>query len=227
MRRIAISIGMLAPLVLLACAQEAGDKADPGPPAVPAAMARAEGLAEDIQADIDTREWAAADGRLGRIRRETDAVTQGMIDENGDVRSGQLTAFRSGLDSLKARVGRRDRLGALEAANGLSRVLAATAQSYSVAVPASVTVLDVAGRDVIYRSEGGRWSGAANSARELRGAYGAVRAHVSRQDAALDEHVRRRLDEIDAAVRERNAAAVRTAATALLDEVDLIEQTYG
>ncbi len=227
MTSVACSIGKFAPFLLfLACAPGRRDRHYPRPTAEPAAVETADGLAEDIQADIDALAWRAADAKLTRLLAETDGVIRSMPDESGDRTSGKLGEYRSGLDSLMARVARRERLGALEAANGLSRVLAATAQGYSTPVPVSVTLLDVAGRDVIYQSEGGRWSEASGSAGELRSAYAAVRAHVARANASLDGHMRQSLDEIDARISVQDTAGARAAANLLLADVDLIEQTY-
>ncbi len=142
------------------------------------------------------------------------------------MQAATMRGYRAGLDSLMARVSHRDRLGALEAANGLCRMLATIAAGYPARVPVAVTLLDVGGRDVTYRAEGQRWADAAQSVAELRRLYQPIHPHVAERDASLDTHVGRALDELDARVRARDPAAVRRAGNGFLDDVDRIEQTY-
>ena len=188
-----------------ACTGRGGTQKPTGRAALPADVALAEGLAEDIQTDLDTLGWTAARDKLAQLQASSAGVK---------------------LDSLAAQIGRRDRLGALQSANGVSRALLAIAADYTLTVPVEVGLLDVAGRDAIYRAEAGEWPGAAAAVAELRARYAAVQPHVAAKDPALDGRFARRLAELEDAVKARNAARVRTVATGLLDDVDVVERTY-
>jgi hypothetical protein len=180
--------------------------------AVHPAVVAAEALAEDIQADLDTLGWGAARAKLAQLRNQSTAI--------------RVAGYEATLDSLAAAITRRDRLTALQAANRASRLLLTAAAAYAVTVPSNVGFLDVAGRDAIYRSEAGRWQDASAAVAELRANYDAVQAHVAGKDAALDQSIAQGLRALDAAVSARNATRVRSIATSLLDQVDLVERTY-
>ena len=212
-------------LVLLACGREV-ERPRAAPAAAPAALEASENLAEDIQDDIAVRAWSAADGKLADLLARLDGVTSSAAVEQHVAEAPTLLGYRSGLDSLMARVAHRDRLGALEAANGLCRVLATIAAGYPAGIPVSVTLLDVGGRDVAYRAEGHRWTEAAQSVAELRRLYRTIHPHVAGRDASLDARVSRELDELDARVRAEDAAAMRAVVNGFLADVDRIEQTY-
>jgi len=84
----------------------------------------------------------------------------------------------------------------------------------------------VAGRDAIYAAETGRWQDASAATEELRANYTGVGTHVAGKDSTLDRRVRQQLSQLDRAVAAKSAARVRAIATALLGDVDLVEQTY-
>jgi hypothetical protein len=108
----------------------------------------------------------------------------------------------------------------------MSRKIVGVMGGYDVTIPVQVGYLDVAGRDAIYGAEAGRWQEASAAAAELHTNYDIVRAHVAAKDSILDRRMRQQLNELDAAVVAKGAARVRATATALLRDVDLIEQTY-
>jgi len=208
---------------------------------VPPALGTAEGLAEDVQDDIDTLGWAAAGAKVAQLRRGEASVGRAVRTdsaEDADHDSGasdttaadtdeqELATYRRAVDSLGARVERRDRLAALTSANTLSRVLAAMSADYRSRVPVQVALLDVAGRDAIYAAEGGRWSEAAAAVRELRSTYAQVSGHVTKAQRPLNDRFRQTLDALAGAVSKQDVTQARREATSLLDDVDLIEGTY-
>jgi hypothetical protein len=203
---------LLAALALTAAACTGNRKTETNHSAVPPAVVAAEGLAEDMQADLDTLGWGAAGAKLARLRDESTAM--------------RMAGYETTLDSLAAGITRRDRLAALQAANRASRLLLAVAATYKVTVPVNVGLLDVAGRDAIYRSEAGRWQDASAAVAELRANYDAIQGHVASSDAALDQRLAQQLQALHAAVSARNAGRVRNIATRFLDDVDLVERTY-
>ena len=219
MTRLHIAFLILAPALagtaLAAAARIDGIQAGAVPPAVVAA----EGLAEDIQADLDTGAWQAAGAKLAQLQVNRPALQAAAPGP-------EFAGYETALDSLVARVRRRDRPAALVSANQMSRVLLTITANYDLIVPVQVGYLDVAGRDAIYGAADGRWQGAASAAAELRANYAVVRAHVAQKDPTLDRRMRLRFSELDAAVSAKNGARVRVIATTLLDDVDLIEQTY-
>jgi hypothetical protein len=224
MRSAARATAALIPVLwLLACSRDDRGQQAVAPFAKPAALTVSENLAEDIQDDINTQGWPSADGKLSNLLSEVDGVTRSVTD---GARADLARGYRAALDLLMARVARRDRLGSLVAANDLCRLLASVASGYQAPAPVTVTLLDVSGRDLLYRSEAGLWPAASASVAEYRQGYGTLRSHVSERDPALDVRVGRDLDEAERKVQARDSAGVRGAANTVLDDVDRIEQTY-
>jgi hypothetical protein len=217
------TVALIPVLVVLACSRDDRAQRPMAPVAKPAALTKSENLAEDIQDDINTQGWRSADGKLTDLLSEVDGVSRSVTN---DARTDLALDYRADLDSLMARVARRDRLASLVAANDLCRLLASVASGYQAPAPVTVTLLDVSGRDLLYRSEAGLWPAAAKSVAEFRQGYGTLRPHVSARDTALDGRVARDLDEAERKVLARDSAGVRVAANTLLDDVDRIEQTY-
>jgi len=81
------------------------------------------------------------------------------------------SAYGNALVSLDAAITRRDRADALTAGNRLSRVVTDIMADYPTKVPAEVAYMDVAGRDVLYAAEQGRWSCAADPVGEVGRRY--------------------------------------------------------
>jgi hypothetical protein len=194
--------------------------------ALPPVVVAAEGLSEDIQTDLDTLGWTAASTRLAQLQASRSALRTAVLPDSGTANAASVARYETALDSLTVQIGRRDRLASLESANQMSRVLLAVAAGYALTVPVQVGLLDVAGREAIYRAGAADWQGASAAAAEIRTQYAAVQAHVVVKDAALDGRMARQLTALDAAVSARNAARVRTVATGLLNDVDLVERTY-
>jgi len=186
---------------------------------VPTALVAAEGLAEDIQADLEAGNWTLARTKVADLETHRSAL-------RALLRPGKIAGYEVALDSLISQLRRQDRPASLQAANRLSRAIVGLMADYDVTVPVQVGYLDVAGRDVIYAAEAGRWQDASAAARELRANYAAVGTHVAGTNQTLDRRLRQRLSELDQAVAAKNAVRVRAIATALLDDVDLVEQTY-
>ena len=219
MRRLQIALIILAPALggtaLAAAARIDGVSVQ----AVPPAVLTAEALAEDIQADLDTSGWQAARAKVVQLQANRVAL---RVAASGS----RFASYETALDSLTAQVQRHDRPAALIAANEMSRVLLTITADYAPTVPVQVGYLDVGGRDAIYRAETGRWQDASAAVAELRANYAVVRPHLADANPTLDRRLRRRLNELDGAVAAKGAARVRTIATALLDDVDLVERAY-
>lgn len=220
-RRIASLLAAFA-LTAAACTGRRGQRPPASHGAVPPVVVAAEGLAEDIQADLDTLGWMAARTKLAQLQASRSALRTAVLAD----RAANVASYEAALDSLTTQISRRDRLASLESANRMSRALLALAADHDLTVPVQVGLLDVAGREAIYRAEGEHWQDASASVADLRVHYAAVQAHVAMKDAALNERLARRLTALDAAVSAKDATRVRTVATGLLNDVDSLERTY-
>ena len=219
MRSLQIALIILAPALagtaLAAAVRIDGVSAQAVPPAVLAA----EALAEDIQADLDTSGWQAARAKVVQLQANRAALRAAAS-------GSRLASYETALDSLTAQVRRHDRPASLASANEMSRVLLTITADYDLTVPVQVGYLDVAGRDAIYRAEAGRWRDASAAVATLRANYAVVRPHVTDVKPILDRRLRQQLNALEGAVAAKGAARVRAIATALLDDVDLIERAY-
>jgi len=216
-QRIGVVILATAVAAIALAATASVDGPQTGAP--PRALVVAEGLAEDIQADLDARNWTMARTRLAELQKNHVALQRVLP-------AGEIAGYGVSLDSLISQLGRQERPAALQSANRLSRAIVGFMAKYDVTVPAQVGYLDVAGRDVIYAAETGRWPDASAAAEELHANYTGVGTHVAGKDSTLDRRVRQQLSQLDRAVAAKSAARVRAIATALLGDVDLVEQTY-
>lgn len=219
---------VLSALLSLAACTGAGRERPPVQSPLPAVISVAEGQAEDVQSDLERGDWGAAQARLDSLRGTRNTVDGALAPPGGagDSASATLLLYGSALDSLGAAIGRRDSVSGREAANRMSRALVMASGGYVNPVPPAVGLLDVAGRDVGYFAETGRWDDAQRMVDELRREYAYVSAHVRTKDAALGDRVSADIDAVAGAVAARNAMDVRRTAAALLEAVDAIEKTY-
>ena len=231
---------LLSVLSIAACAGAARERAG-NRPLLPALIATAEGIAEDVQSDLERGNWSAARARLDSLRNTRNGVAGALTppsrtgggaaqnapgSEAADSTSLICALYGSGLDSLGAAIARQDSPRAQEAANRMSRALVVASGGYVTPVPPAVGLLDVSGRDAGYYAGSGRWDDAQWMVDELRREYAQVSAHVRGKDAALGKRVSSSMDAVADAVAARNAPDVRRAAAALLEAVDAIEGTY-
>jgi hypothetical protein len=186
---------------------------------VPPAVTIAEGLAEDIQADLETRNWTMAQTRVAELQKN-------RLRLRVLLPAPKIAGYEVAFDSLTAQLKRQDRLASLQSANHMSREIVTIMGNYTATVPIQVSYLDVAGRDAIYAAEGGRWQDASAAVTELRANYAIVQARVAGKDSTLDQHVRQQLNGLEVAVTAKSVTHARAIATALLENVDLIERVF-
>jgi len=186
---------------------------------VPPAVTIAEGLAEDIQADLETRNWTMAQTRVAELQKN-------RLRLRVLLPAPKIAGYEVAFDSLTAQLKRQDRLASLQSANHMSREIVNIMGNYDLTVPIQVSYLDVAGRDAIYAAEGGRWQDASAAVTELRANYAIVQARVAGKDSTLDQHVRQQLNGLEVAVTAKSVTQARAIATALLENVDLIERVF-
>lgn len=218
MSRLHIAAIALAPVlaaVVLASARVEAPQKD----VVPPALTIAEGLAEDIQTDLDSSNWTTAQTRLAELQQNR-ARLRVLIQ------APAIAGYETALDSLTSQVKRHDRPASLQSANHMSREIVNIMGNYNPKIPVQVGYLDVAGRDAIYAAEAGRWEDAVAAAAELRVNYSAVQTDVVSKQPMLDRRVIQHLTELDSAVTLRSVARIRATATRVLDDVDLIERVF-
>ena len=192
----------------------------PTPGALPPPVEQAEALAEDVQTSLEQNAWPAAAAKLRELRVVGDNLASVGVVET------KRSAYVNALDSLGAAIARRSRAGALTAGNRVSRVVAGIMADYPTKVPVDVTFMDVAGRDALYAAQQGRWGDAAKATAELGRSYTAVLAHVRARDPALDRRISAEIEQLQRAVASRVRHRATSLAQALLEDVDLIEQTF-
>jgi hypothetical protein len=198
-----------------------GSAAAPTPTAsAPPPVEQAEALAEDVQTDLTQNAWPTAEARLRGLRSLGE-----KLDSVG-VSQPKQSAYRRAVDSLGAAITRRSRTDALTAGNYVSRVVTGIMADYPTKVPVEVVYMDVAGRDVLYAAQQGRWSGTAGPMAELGRSYAAVQAHVSTRNPALNQRVTSEIAPLRRAVLSRARDRATSLAQRLLDDVDRIEQTF-
>ncbi len=191
----------------------------PGVP-MPASLEKAEGLAQDIQDDIQNGSWAAAQSKLSGLRTLTDTLSA------TGAASSNVGFYTASVDSLATAVRAHQRYPALQAANSMSRALTAMMAPYPTTVPIQVAYMDVAGRDGLYDAKQGHWGPAGDAVTEMRQNYGAVAAHVKQKSPRLDQRIRAEIAALQKAVARRSSARFSTQATKFLEDVDNVEKTY-
>jgi len=171
-------------------------------------------------------------GRPGRAKLDDGSVRESPSSRRTVWRlqrvlpAAEIAGYGVSLDSLISQLGRQERAPALQSANRLSRAIVGFMGKYDVIVPSQVRLSGCRRPGRIYAAETGRWPDASAAAEELRANYAGVGTHVAGKDSTLDRRVRQQLTQLDRAVAAKSAARVRAIATALLDDVDLVEQTY-
>jgi hypothetical protein len=188
--------------------------------APPSSVEQAEALAEDIQTYLDQNAWPAAEAKC----RELTVVGQNLTSVG--VAETKRSAYVNALDSLGAAIAHRSQAGALTAGNRVSRVVAGIMADYPTKVPVDVTLMDIAGRDVLYAAQQGRWGDAANATAELGRSYAAVQVHVRARDPVLDRRVTAGIAHLQRAVASRGRDQATRLSQALLEDVDSIEQAF-
>jgi len=219
MTRLQIASLVLAPALAVAGLASAARFGAPRADVLPPAVSIAEGLAEDIQADLEARNWTMAETRIAELQKN-------RLRLRVLLQAPTIAGYQVALDSLRSQLARHDQPAALQSANRMSREIVHIMANYDLKIPVQVSYMDVAGRDAKYAAEGGRWEEAVAAVAELRVNYVAVQSHVTSKNPTLDRQVRQQLNELDAAVTERARTRVGAIATALLENVDLVERTY-
>jgi hypothetical protein len=188
--------------------------------AMPAVLERAEEASEDVQNDIGKAKWDDAAKETRKLQALSDSLKMTGAS------AADMTAYDSAVASLAKNVESKNQIGAGLAANEASRAVISMMSAYPVKVPVEVGYMDVDARDVVYRAQGADWSGAEKAVKDLQMNYTKVQSHVAQKNANLDQKIRTEIEQLNSAVTQKNAAAVKDASTKVLDEIDNIEKTY-
>src|ERR1700716_3737080 len=164
MKRLQLASIILAPALAASLLGMARRPNTPRVDPVPPALTIAEGLAEDVQADLDTRNWTMAHTRVAELQKNRLRLCVLLP-------TPQIAGYEEALDSLTAQSQRQEQPASLQSANHMSREVVNIMANYTMTVPVQVGYLDVAGRDAIYAAEAGRWEDAVAAAAELRVNY--------------------------------------------------------
>lgn len=194
--------------------------AESGARTLPKVLQEAEKTSQDVQDHIGDAKWDDATKETRKLEELADSMRMANIPAN------QLSAYDSAVAELAQRVQNHDQVGAGLAANEASRTVVTMMADYPVEVPVAVGYMAADARDVIYHTAQDRWSDVEKSATDLRTNYSKVKAHVAEKDADLDRKISAELDQLDAAVGQKNASSARDAANKVRDEIRKIEHTY-
>lgn len=198
-----------------------GAAAAPTPTAsAPVPVEQAEGLAEDVQTDLAQNAWPAAQASLRQLR------SLGEKLDSAGVSQPKQFAYGRAVDLLAAAMTRQSQSDALTAGNQLSRIITGIMADYPTDVPIEVLYMDVAGRDVLYAAQQGRWSDATAPVAELKRSYSGIQAVVRTRNFALDQQVTSEISQLQRAVASRSPDRATSLVQALLDDVDRIELTF-
>ena len=217
-----VSAAALA-VAVVACGgkgQTASGQAAGSPAGAPPSVEHAEGLAEDIQTDLEQNVWPAAEAKLGELRRLGTAL------DSAGVSQPRPSAYGRAVDSLGAAISRRSQSDALTAANQVSRIVTGIMAAYPARIPVDVAYMDVAGRDLLYADQQQRWRAAAEAAAEVGRRYQSVQAHVRAANPALNQLVSLEIGQLAEAVGSRAQQRTASLARQFLEDVDRIEQTF-
>ncbi|MEO6057454.1 MAG: PepSY domain-containing protein [Gemmatimonadales bacterium] len=188
--------------------------------APPPPVDRAEGLAEDVQSDVARGAWPAAEAKQRELRSLEAPLAAAGVSETARFEYGRA------LDALGTGIGGRKRVEALKAGNHVSRIVTGMMAGYHTKIPVEVAYMDVAGRDVLYAAQQGRWESAAESVGDLERRYASVQADVRARELPLDRRVTVEIGQLRSAVAARAGNRTTTLANRLLEDVDRIEGTF-
>lgn len=201
-------------------AAEAPGRAAPTAGAVPEPLEKAEETSEEVQEEIVKGDWDDATEKTQQLQVLSDSLKQIGAPAN------DVAMYDSAVTSLATGVQSRDQMAAALAANEVNRATLSMMESYSPRVPVAVGFMGVNARDALYHAQGGDWTKAEQAAKELSSNYSKVQPQVAQQDAEVDRKVQAGIEQLTAAIGQKNVAGVNTASSQILDQIDDIEDVY-
>ena len=207
-------------LTVVGCRGTGAAAAPPTTARAPAPVEQAEALAEDVQTDVAQGAWPVAEAGARELR------SLGEKLHTAGVPVSKQSGYGPAVDSLSAAISRRSQSEALTAGNHVSRIVTGIMGDYPSKVPVEVAYMDVAGRDVLYAAQQGRWSDAAAPMAEVARSYSTVQPYVRTNNFALDQVVTSKIAQLRSAVASREARQVTSLAQILLDDVGRIELIF-
>jgi hypothetical protein len=226
------TIGIVGALLVVGCKKPAppttgappaappAAEVTPSTKAVPSSVNDAESTAEDVQDDIMKNDWSKASDKTRHLQELSAKMRQDSVPP------ADLATYDSAVATLASNVAKKAQIPAAMAANNAYRATLAMMSRYSTKAPPQLGLMDADARDVSYHAASGDWSGAEKAATSFTSNYRQIESTVKAKDSKLDAQVGGHLNELDRAVKAKNAAAVSTTAKALEEDVDKIEKLY-
>jgi hypothetical protein len=212
MRTPAMVLGAL--LLTVSCSKA------PTPGVVPAPLQSVAQHSEDLYDAARGNDWAAAAAHFDSLQRAASD-----LPVNGEASGGMKAAVRSQLTALAASLAAQDRLATMRAANEVTRLAAEMTNPYKPAVPTEITLLDYSGRELELWGETGDFAKLDDATARLRRTWNAARGRVEKQPGGVEAAAS--FEALVARAESPRAAGdYATVATAILDEVDKLEQLF-
>jgi hypothetical protein len=175
---------------------------------------------EDLYDAARGNDWAAAAAHLDSLKQAASD-----LPVSGEASGGMKSALKTQLTVLATAVADQDRVAAMRAANEVTRLAAELTNPYKPAVPTEVTLLDYSGRELELWGETGDFAKMDDATARLRRTWNAVRGSVEKQPGGAEAAAR--FEALVARAETPRAAGDYAAvATAILDEVDKLEQLF-
>ena len=213
MRPYAVALGAL--LLITSCSKA------PTPGAVPAPLESVAQHGEDLYDAARGNDWTAASAHLDSLKRAAPE-----LPVTGEGSGGMKEAVRSQLTVLDSSVKTHDRVATMRAANEVTRLAAELTHPYKPTVPFEITLLDYSGRELQLWSEVGDLEKLSDATERLRRTWNAVRGRVEKRPGGTEAAAR--FEALVARAESPTAAGDYAAvATAILDEVDKLEQLFA
>lgn len=224
------TIGIVGALLVVGCkGQQAPSTTTTGaaPPAaevtttkksVPSSVNDAESTSEDVQDHIMKNDWSKAADETNKLQQLSAKMRQDSVSP------ADLATYDSAVATLASNVAKKAQIPAAMAANNAYRATLAMMSKFAAKEPPQVGLMDADARDAIYYAASGDWSGAEKASTSLTSNYREIESTVKAKDAKLDAQIGGHLNELDQAIKAKNAAGVNTASAALQQDVDEIEK---
>lgn len=186
----------------------------------PRSLINAGEYGENIYDFAKAGNWAKANGRLALLRKSAAALRSGVLGATGDA-----DRLDSAIASVGTAVDAKDRLVTMRDANQVTAIVADMLVPFKLPVPIEVTRLDFYGRELEVWSAADDPEKLKSTAAALKSTWDAVRPAVEAHGGAA---VAKRFGALVATLESaKTADEYNRMATPILDEVDVLEQTFG
>lgn len=218
------ALAMCMALGLTACASHAvrapnaSVAATAAADSVPAALRDAGERGEGVYDSANVHNWNSAGMELALLKEAVSKVRANLANQR-ETRE----RLRAHVATLERAVAAKDRLAAMREANHVTLDVAEMTAAHKPTVPVAVTKLDYDGRELRIWSEANDANQLQATARAIRQEWDALRPMVAARDAAEANAFDALVAQVERAQTPAESARL---ATAMLDEVDKLEQVF-